>query len=377
MKVLLVDDHAPIRASLRQLLELRPGYDVVAEGANGREAVEAVAEHEPDVVLMDMSMPVMNGVEATRAIKERHPDVKVLALTAFGDMSLVAASIKAGASGYLLKGGSAEELLNSLEAVALGQGALDREVAGGVIDDAADLYRREQERAASLEELDRMKSEFVAVVSHELRTPLTGIKGGVRTLQEGWPRLDDVTKLELLDKIDRQCDRLTHLVDQLLTVSGIQNGALGLGGERFSLAEVARAVATTLERAYPGRTIDVDVEDEVAVIADRGRVAQTALALVENALEHTDGRVRVALSASDGSARLAIEDEGPGIEPSVLDRLLMQPFEQADSSATRQVGGLGVSLYIARRVLDASGGSLETISTPDGGSTFTMVLPLP
>lgn len=375
VKVLLVDDHAPIRASLRQLLELRAGYQVVGEGANGQEAVAAVDAHEPDVVLMDVNMPVMNGVEATRTIKERHPDVKVLALTAFGDMSLVSASIKAGASGYLLKGGSAEELLNSLQAVAMGQGALDKEVTRGVIDDVAELYRTEQLRADSLEELDRMKSEFVSVVSHELRTPLTGIKGGVRTLQGGWAQLDDPTKLELLDKIDHQCDRLTHLVDQILTVSGIQSGGLGLAADRFSLTDVARAVVASLGRTFPGRDIVVDGA-EVEVMGDRGRIVQAALALVDNALEHTQGRVRVTVGASGGTARLDIDDEGPGIDESLLDRLLTRPFEQGDSSSTRRVGGLGLSIYIARRVLEASGGRLEAVSSPDAGSTFTMVVPL-
>ncbi|HYP25024.1 MAG TPA: response regulator [Actinomycetota bacterium] len=376
MKVLLVDDHAPIRASLRQLLELRPGYQVVGEGANGREAVAAVDAHEPDVVLMDVNMPVMNGVEATRAIKQRHPDVKVLALTAFGDMSLVSASIKAGASGYLLKGGSAEELLNSLQAVAIGQGALDKEVTRGVMDDVAALYRSEQERADALEELDRMKSEFVSVVSHELRTPLTGIMGGVRTLQGGWAQLDDPTKLELLDKIDRQCDRLTHLVDQILTVSGIQGGGLGLAADRFSLTEVGRAVVASLARSFPGREVAFDGSGDVEVAGDRGRIVEAALALVENALEHTGGRVRVTVTAAGDCARLEIADEGPGIAAALLDRLLTQPFEQGDSSSTRRVGGLGLSIYIARRVLEASGGSLVAVSSPGAGSTFTMVVPL-
>ena len=375
MRVLLVDDHAPIRRSLRQLLELRPGYEVVGEGANGREAIAAVDTTRPDVVLMDMNMPVMNGVEATRAIISRHPDVKVLALTAFGDMALVSASIKAGASGYLLKGGSTEELLNSLEAVAVGQGALDKEVTRGVIDDVAELYRSEQERADTLEELDRMKSEFVSVVSHELRTPLTSIKGVVRTLQRGWDAIEDSTKLELLDQIDRQCNRLTHLVEQILTVSGIQRGGLDLDGGGFSLAEVARAAATALVRTFPGRDVTV-AADDVEVTGDRGRIVQTALALMHNALEFTSGAVHVAVSSSDGCARLAITDEGPGLEAPVLERLLRGPFAQADASSTRRVGGLGLSLYIARQVLEASGGSLEVETSPESGSTFTMVIPV-
>ncbi|MDQ4028066.1 MAG: response regulator transcription factor, partial [Actinomycetota bacterium] len=141
MKVLLVDDHAPIRNSIRQLLELKTTFEVVGEGSNGMEAVAAVDRLKPDVVLMDMNMPVMSGVEATRVIKERHPQVKVLALTAFGEMPLVAEMVRAGAAGYLLKGGRPDELIDSLHAVAGGQGALDKEVTRGVLDDAAELYR--------------------------------------------------------------------------------------------------------------------------------------------------------------------------------------------------------------------------------------------
>jgi signal transduction histidine kinase len=376
VKVLLVDDHAPIRASLRQLLEMRAGYEVVAEGANGREAVAAADRHQPDVVLMDMNMPVMNGVEATKEIKRRHPGIKVLALTAFGDMSLVSASIKAGASGYLLKGGSSDELLNSLHAVAIGQGALDKGVTRGVIDDAAELYRREQERADSLEDLDRMKSEFVAVVSHELRTPLTSIKGGVRTLQQGWATVDDETKLAFLDRIDEQCDRLTHLVDQILTVSGIQRGGLGMNAEPFSLTEVARAVVASLERSYPTRDLAVDAAEDLRVVGDRGRIVEAALAVTKNALDYSAGPVSVTVVRTGDCAELHVADDGPGIDPALLDRLLRRPFEQGDASSTRRVGGLGLSLYIARQVLEASGGTLEAVSSPEGGSTFRLIVPL-
>lgn len=374
MKILLVDDNAPIRHNLRQLLEMHPDVEVVGEGVNGAEAVEQAGQLAPDVVLMDMNMPVMNGAEATKLIKERHPDVKVLALTAFGDMTLVSAMVKAGASGYLLKGGSSKELLESLRSVAQGGGALDKEVTHGVIEDMAELYRKEQERANALAELDRMKSEFISVVSHELRTPLTSIKGGVSTLSVNYDHLTRDEQLELLGLIGRQSDRLGRLVNQILTVSGIQRGGLGLVPTTFSLGEVATETVAMLRSRAEGRAVNVQA-GEARASGDLERAREVAVALVENALQFTSGAVTVRTRTEGRWAKLEVADEGPGMDPARANALIADPFSQGDSSNTRTVGGLGLSLYIARQVLDASGGRLEIDTSPTTGSTFTMVLP--
>jgi signal transduction histidine kinase len=375
MKVLLVDDHAPIRRGLRQLLELKTDYEIVGEGANGMEAITQVDHLIPDIVLMDMNMPVMNGVEATRAIKERHPEVKVLALTAFGEMPLVAAMVKAGAAGYLLKGGPPQELIESMEAVARGQGALDREVTRGVMDDAAQLYQKEQERTARLAELDRMKSEFVSVVSHELRTPLTTIKGSASTLRRGWESVDEKVRLEFLDSITAQCDRLTTMIEKILVVSGIQRGGLGLQQTIFSLPVVANEAAALARNSTSAeREIKLELEETLAS-GDRKRVREAAHSLIENALNFTTGKVTVRVFVDKGIPRLQVEDEGPGIPKTKLKFLLKKPFIQGDSSLTRSVGGLGLSLYIARQVLESSGGWLDVQTGPDRGSVFTMALP--
>jgi signal transduction histidine kinase len=374
MKLLLVDDHAPIRKGIRQLLELKTDYEIVGEGANGMEAITQVDHLLPDIVLMDMNMPVMNGVEATRAIKQRHPEVKVLALTAFGEMPLVAAMVKAGAAGYLLKGGAPEELIDSIEAVARGQGALDREVTRGVMDDAAELYKREQERADRLAELDRMKSEFVSVISHELRTPLTTIKGGAATLQRGWDSIDESVRMEFLDSIMTHCDRLTEMIEKILVVSGIQRGGLGLHHTIFSLPVVAREAVDLAKDKAAEREVNLELNDTLAT-GDRKRVREAAYSLIENALDFTLGRVTVRVFVDKGIPRLQVEDEGPGIPAAKLKQLLKKPFVQGDSSTTRRVGGLGLSLYIARQVLESSGGWLDVDTGPDRGSVFTMALP--
>ena len=308
MKVLLVDDHAPIRRGIRQLLELRAEFEVVGEGANGEEAVRQVDELEPDIVLMDMNMPVMNGADATRLIKERHPDVHVVGLTAFGEMSLVSAMVNAGAAGYLLKGGAPDELIDSLNAVARGQGALDKGVTKAVMDDMAEMHKKE---AKAYAELDKMKSEFVSVITHELRTPLTSIKGGVHTLKRGWNEVDEQMKLEFLDSIDRQCDRLSNMIEKILLVSGIQRGGLGLEPTIFRLDNITREAMDVLATKSAGRTVVLDTAP-VEATGDPKRLMEVIVALLDNALTFTKGRIDLSVGLAGDSPLRKGQGRGAG-----------------------------------------------------------------
>ena len=133
IRLILADDHAVVRAGTRQLLERQPDFDIVGEAANGEEAVQLAHELQPDVVVMDVRMPIMSGVEATRRIKVECPDVRVLVLTAHDDDEYVFALLQAGANGYLLKTAELDELVRAIHTVASGQSALAPEVAGKVV----------------------------------------------------------------------------------------------------------------------------------------------------------------------------------------------------------------------------------------------------
>ena len=126
-RVLLVDDQALVRAGFRLILE-RAGIDVVAEAADGEEAVRAATEHAPDVVLMDVRMPRMDGIEATRRIVAAQPDVRVLALTTFDLDDYVMAAVRAGASGFMLKDVDPSDLVHAVRVVARGDAMLAPEL---------------------------------------------------------------------------------------------------------------------------------------------------------------------------------------------------------------------------------------------------------
>ncbi|TVR92822.1 MAG: DNA-binding response regulator [Trueperaceae bacterium] len=125
VRVLLVDDHTVVRNGLRLVFDLQDDLEVVGEAENGREALERVAELRPDVVVMDLLMPVMNGVEATRAIRSAYPDVEVVALTSVLEDRMVVDVVEAGASGYLLKETRPVELFEAVRAAARGEVWLD------------------------------------------------------------------------------------------------------------------------------------------------------------------------------------------------------------------------------------------------------------
>jgi NarL family two-component system response regulator LiaR len=126
-RVLLVDDHDMVRRGLAVFLLAYDDFELVGEAVNGKEALELCAELHPDVVLMDLMMPVMDGVTAIQAIRKNFPDIQVIALTSFSEEKLVEASLKAGAIGYLFKNVSVDELASAIRAASKGQPTLSAE----------------------------------------------------------------------------------------------------------------------------------------------------------------------------------------------------------------------------------------------------------
>ncbi|MCB0229020.1 MAG: response regulator transcription factor [Anaerolineae bacterium] len=138
IKVIVCDDQALIRDSLGMLLNLERNIQVVGSAEDGAEAVELVALHQPDLVLMDLKMPGMNGIEATRRIRAQYPEVKVLVLTTYDDDEWVFDAIRAGASGYLLKDTPREEVIKAVRGTVEGRSFVDPSVAGRLLNQVAD-----------------------------------------------------------------------------------------------------------------------------------------------------------------------------------------------------------------------------------------------
>jgi DNA-binding NarL/FixJ family response regulator len=164
IKVLLVDDQYLIRQGLRALLELEPDLEIIGEAENGREAIDLIAQSQPDVVLMDMRMPVMDGVGATREIQQRFNNTKVLILTTFDDTEYVAAALQYGAMGYLLKDTPSEELAVAIRAVHRGYTQLGPGIVKKLF--AFSTYEEPTPPPPALEQLTPREKEVLKLIAN-------------------------------------------------------------------------------------------------------------------------------------------------------------------------------------------------------------------
>ena len=163
IRVLLADDQAMVRSGIRLILESEEDLEVVGEAAHGDEAVRLVAQDPPDVVLMDVRMPVMDGLEATRRIVGQHPDTKVVVLTTFDLDEYVYGALRAGASGFLLKDAGGDRLVDAIRVVAGGDALLAPSVTRRLIGEFA--ARPETPEVAGLDELTERETEVLELVA--------------------------------------------------------------------------------------------------------------------------------------------------------------------------------------------------------------------
>ena len=229
--------------------------------------------------------------------------------------------------------------------------------------------------SSELESLERLRRDLVANVSHELKTPISALRAHLENLLDGVEEPDRETLQVML----AQSERLGRLVDELLDLSRLESGDVPLERRSVELAPLVAQVLSEIEVARPDRDVrvaDAVPEDIPPVFADRERVHQVLFNLLDNAVRFTPagGRVTVSASRHNGSVDVAVADTGPGIAPEDLPRVF-ERFYRVDESRSRDDGGTGIGLAIARSVVEAHGGRIWAESVPGRGSTFTFELP--
>lgn len=240
---------------------------------------------------------------------------------------------------------------------------------------AALLEAAERDRAAA-EQANRLKDEFLAVVSHELRTPLTPILAWTHILRA---RHDERTLGRGLTVIERNAKAQAHIVSDLLDISRIVTGKLGMTMRPVDLAEVVRQAMETVRAGVAGKGLDLRCElQPVVVRGDVNRLQQVAWNLLSNAIKFTPrgGKLTVQVGREGSEGVLRVTDTGEGIDAAFLPQVFGR-FTQGEAGITRTHGGLGLGLAISRQLVEAHGGSIAADSPGKGaGATFVVRLPL-
>lgn len=215
--------------------------------------------------------------------------------------------------------------------------------------------------------------ETVSTVSHELRSPLTSVKGYTSLLLSRWDRLGDDDKKQMLAQIHHDADRVTRLVTELLDISRLESGRLGLRRRRVDLPALAEAVIAKLRLEYPDLTARVAWEEDLPPAwADPDKVEQVLTNLVENACKYASPSDLVLRAGRDGDlVWVSVGDHGEGIPDEDLGRVFTKFFRRDRSRPT----GSGLGLWISRGLVEAQGGRLAVTSKLGEGSTFRFTLP--
>ncbi|HVG09717.1 MAG TPA: response regulator [Thermoanaerobaculia bacterium] len=427
LRILIVDDSPEDRELYRRLLAQDPGQEYeFLEAELGEDGLELARRERPDCLLLDYRLPDVDGLEFLDRLLQDGP-VPVIILTGQGSEAVAVQAMKSGAQDYLLKGAISRQELpravhNAVEKVALRRKVEERTAELARANDAlqkmygeqeelvrqrtaelsrtneelkreiherqrieeerATLLVREQEARKQAEEANRIKDEFLATLSHELRTPLNAILGWAQVLRTG--KVDESTTARALEAVERNARAQAQLISDLLDVSRIITGKLRL---ELKPVEIPRIIDAALDSVRPAAdakgirirvTLDRGIGGIGPLMGDPDRLQQVIWNLLSNAIKFTPqgGSVEVRLGQSEGQAEIAVQDTGSGVRPDFVP-YVFDRFRQAESSTTRQYGGLGLGLSIVRHMVELHGGTVSVESPGEGqGSTFTVRLPI-
>jgi PAS domain S-box-containing protein len=255
--------------------------------------------------------------------------------------------------------------------------ALSRQCAQAI--SRAQLYEAERLARAEAEQANRVKDEFLAVLSHELRSPLNPILGWTKLLQTGKVQPDKTN--QALETIERNAKLQAQLIEDLLDISRMLQGKLSLHIAPVNLETVIQGAIETVQFAASAKSIQIQTvlsPIEKTVLGDTNRLQQVIWNLLSNAIKFTPhhGHVIVQLEELDHQIQIRVIDTGRGINPDFLPHVF-DYFRQADGSTTRNFGGLGLGLAIARQLVELHGGMIWAESAGEGlGAAFTVRLPL-
>lgn len=410
-KILAIDDQKDNLISIKAIIQNFLGNCEVVTALSGKEGIDMAEKEQPDSIILDIIMPGMDGYEVCRRLKE-NPLVKnipVLLLTAMKtDSESRARGLDTGADAFLSKPIDPVELIaqvkvllrmkESEERLLKKQKDLEKIVAERTRELVSTNFELKEKIVArniaeeklkvalsKAMEADRTKSAFLATISHELRTPLNAIIGFSDLIDETTPS-EEILKFSRI--INQSGNHLLKIVEGIFDITLIESGHVTIRKSLFTIGDIldnVHGVCIAEQRALGKETLSLVKEAPAALIdktieSDQYKIQQILINLVKNSLKFTsEGEVRFGVTETkDKESRYLsffVKDTGIGI-PAGKEDFIFQDFTQIDHNLTRQYGGVGIGLSVAKKLVELLGGTISVDSEEGKGSLFSFSIPL-
>jgi PAS domain S-box-containing protein len=233
-------------------------------------------------------------------------------------------------------------------------------------------------KAATLEELDKLRSALLASVSHELRTPLTSIKGLASTLIQPDIEWDKETQMDFLQTINREADRLTHIVSDLVDMSQLEAGIMRMTPKDISIHSLFKQLQDELLIQSGNHQLEINLPDDLPLIySDDIRIGEVISNLVANAAAYSEENTQITVETrqADGNILITVTDQGIGIAVEHLEKVFNR-FYRLEDGVKRRRGGTGLGLSICKGIVEAHNGRIWVESKPGEGASFSFSLPI-
>jgi signal transduction histidine kinase len=373
IRVLLVDDDAAdaevTQLSLGQARIRRFDVDRVDRLSA---AVDRLAGGSFDAMLLDLGLPDSRGIETLQLIRAENDDIPIVLLTGLSDEEVGLTSLEQGAQDYLVKDTATPAVLERSICYAIQRQQQQRALAAS--------NEQLEQKNRWLEALNETARQFVDNVSHDFRTPLTVIREYASILDDGLSGPVNDQQREFLGIILQRVEDLALMVDDMLDVSRLEAGLLGLRRRAGRAADLVERARTTLECRAKAKGVRFETEvphDLPSVYCDFDKIGRVLVNLAVNAIKFTPRGGHVTLRAKAngaGEVVLGVTDDGPGIHSDKL-ATIFERFKQAGDQPEGGREGFGLGLNIARELVHLNLGTIDVQSEPGLGSTFSFTLP--
>ena len=377
-RILVVDDEKEIRDFLTKALTLVGGFKVDI-AVDGEEALKKIEQERFDLVLTDLKMPKMDGLQLIKEISQIRPEVLMVLMTGHGTIDSAIKAMKEGASDYITKPFNIDEMILRLRKVLEEKQRFVR---------MKDYIEQLEKANKELKRIDQVKSEFVSIASHELRTPLASIKNAIQLILKGKTGEINEAQNKFLTMADRNINRLTNILNNLLDLSRIESGRMNMKFQPVELKNIIELTVASLKPQADEKSINIEMnihQPPPDVYGDPEKIEQILINLLGNAIKFTPAGGKILISARPFDqeeemehgkmVKISIKDTGPGIPQEHLEAIF-EKFHQVEDSMHRTTGGTGLGLAITKGLVEAHSGKIWVESELGKGSNFSFTLPI-